>query len=105
MLSQHRAHQQSAVASPQNRELLRTRPFLLGQIFGRRRKIVEAVLLLRQVTALMPILAKPPPATNIRDHINPPVIKPNFSGEIEIGLHAEAVTAVAIKQGWIITVE
>src|ERR1700736_1245930 len=105
MLCQHCAHEQSAIAATENRELLRARPFLFDQIVGRGRKIIEHILLLRQVTGFMPFLAELTATANICHDKHAATIEPGASRKIEIGLHADAITAVAIKQGSITAIE
>src|ERR1051326_3100331 len=97
MLRDHRAHEQAAVTPAQYRQLLRTRPFLLDQVFGRRGEIIEHVLLPGQIASLMPFLTEFAAAANVGHDVNAPVIEPNSAGEIEIGRHADAITAVAVE--------
>ena len=58
--------------------------FLLDQIFGGGREIIEDVLLLRQVAGLVPFLAELAPAADVGHDVDAAAIEPKPAGEIEI---------------------
>ena len=105
MLRDHCAHEQPAVAAAEDRELLRTRPFLFDQVFGRRGEIIEHVLFFGQIAGLVPFFAELAASANVRHDKNAATVEPKPAREVEIRLHADAVAAVAIKQRRIVTVE
>ena len=74
-----------------------TRVFLLDQILGRGREIIEHVLFVRQIAGLVPFLAELAAAADVGDDIDPAAIEPEPPGKIERRRHADAVTAVAIS--------
>src|ERR1022692_4170015 len=104
MLCDQSAHQQSTVASPQDRKLLRPRVLLLDQIFSGGREIIEHVLFFREIPGPVPFLTELAAAADIRHHKNAATIEPKPAGEIKTRRHADAVTAVAVKQRGIVAV-
>src|SRR4029077_4566224 len=104
MLRDQCTHSQAAVTSAEKRQLVWSRPFLLNQVFRRRREIIEHVLFLREIPGLVPLLAELATAANVGDHINTTAIEPNAAREIKIRGHADSVTAIAVEQGGIIPV-
>src|SRR5437868_3350490 len=74
-------------------------------MFGARREIIEDSLFVGQVAGFVPFLTELTAAANVRYDKNAATIEPKPAGEIEIRRHAHAVSAIAVKQGWIIAVE
>src|SRR5216117_2939013 len=97
MLGEERTHEQAAVAAALDCELLRVRPFLLDQICRGRREIIEHILLLRQVSGLVPFFAKLTAAPDVRHNINAAAIEPETSRKTKRWRLARAVAAVAIE--------
>ena len=104
MLRNHGAHQKSAVAPTLHCQLFRTRIVLFDQVFGGGRKIIEHVLLFREVAGLMPVFAELAAAPNIRHHIDAAAIEPKPPREFKIWRQADPVAAISIKHGRILSV-
>ena len=104
MLRDHRAHQKAAIAPTLDRELFRARLILFDQVFGGSRKIIEHVLLFREVAGLVPFFAELAAASNIRHDVDAAAIEPKPPRKIKIGRHADAVAAVAVEQRRILSV-
>src|SRR5215831_9667060 len=104
MLCEHRAHQKAAVASTLDRQFFGSCIFFFNQVLGSSRKIVEHVLLFREITGFVPLFAELATASNIRHHINAAMIEPKSSRKIKIRRHADPVTAIAIEQGRVLSV-
>ena len=105
MLGHHRAHEQAAVAAALDGQLVRVRVFLIDQILGGGREIIEDVLLFGEVPGLVPFFAELAAAAHVGHDIDAAAIEPEPPGEIEGRRHADAVTAVAIKQRRIVSVQ
>src|SRR5260370_28260670 len=75
-LHQRPALQQSAVAPADNGEIRRFGVPRVYQMFGARREIIKDVLLLSQISRMMPFLAVFPAASQIRHHGNAATIQP-----------------------------
>src|SRR5207302_3774561 len=69
------------------------------------REIIEDVLLLGQVPGLVPLLAELAAPADIRNYPDAATIEPEAPCKIKARLHADAVTAVTVKQHRIIPVE
>src|SRR5260370_37952897 len=76
MLHQRRAHHKSALASADNAEIRRLGVPRVYQMFGARREIIKDVLLLSQISRMMPFLAVFAAASQIRHHGNAATIQP-----------------------------
>src|SRR5439155_13571030 len=98
MLRDHCAHQQPAVASTHDRQLFRTGIILFDQILRSRRKIVEHVLFLREVTPLVPFFAELASAADVRHDINAAAIEPESPYKIKVRRHTYSVAAIAVQQ-------
>src|SRR5438477_5792095 len=104
MLRNHRAHQKAAVAPALRRQLFRTRIILFDQVFGGGRKIIEHVLLLREVAGLVPLFAELAAATSIGYHIDAAAIEPKPPRKIKIWRQADPVAAISVKHRGILAV-
>ena len=98
MLRDHRAHQKAAIASALDRKFLRSRVFLLDQVFACSGEIIEHVLLFCEIAGLVPAFTELPAAADICHHIETAAIEPEPAREIEIRRHADPVSAVTVKQ-------
>ena len=83
-LCQHRSHQQSSVAPAFNRQFLRLAPFLRNQIFRRRNKIIEHILLFLQHPRAVPLFSELAAPAQIRYRQNPSVFRPHDCRLFEI---------------------
>src|SRR6266571_4872552 len=104
MLRNHRAHQKTAVASTLEGQFFRARVIFFDQIFGGGRKIIEYILLLREVAGLVPVFTELAAATNIRHYIDAAAVDPKPPREFKIWRQADPVAAVSVKQRWILSV-
>src|SRR5947208_2762752 len=104
MLRNYRAHQKSAVASTLDRQLFRARIIFFDQIVGGGRKIIEHVLLFREVAGLVPVFAELAAATNIRHDVDAAAIEPKPPRKLKIWRQADPVAAVSVKERWILSV-
>src|SRR5882724_6889323 len=98
MLRNHCAHQQTTVASALDREFFRPGVILLDQVFSGGRKVIEHILLFREVAGLVPVFAELAAASYIRHHINAAAIEPKPARKIKIWRHADSITAIAVKK-------
>ena len=62
------------------------------------REIIEDILLFGQVSRLVPFLAELAAPADIRNYLNAATIEPEPPCKIKARLHADAVTAVTVKQ-------
>src|SRR6266536_6114514 len=104
MLRNHRAHQKSAVASTLDRQLFRARIIFFDQVVGGGRKIIEHVLLFREVAGLVPVFAELATTSNIRHDIDAAAIEPKSPRKLKIWRHANPVAAVSVKQRGVVSV-
>src|SRR6266436_9435537 len=98
MLRNHRAHQKPAIASTLDRQLFRARIIFFDQVFGGGRKIIEHILLFREVAGLVPVFAELAAATNIRHDVDAAAIEPKPPRKLKIWRQANPVAAVSVKQ-------
>ena len=104
MLCNHRAHQKPAIASSLDRQLFRARIIFFDQVFGGRRKIIEHVLLFREVAGLVPVFAELAAASNIGHDIDAAAIEPKPPRKLKIWRHTNPVAAVSVKQRGVLAI-
>src|SRR6476620_3797940 len=104
MLRDHRAHQKTTVAATLDRQLFRARIIFVDQVFSGNRKIIEHVLLFREVASLVPVFAELAAATNIRHDVDAAVIEPKPPRKLKIWRQADPVAAVSVKERWVLAV-
>src|SRR5205085_4038185 len=68
-------------------------------------EIVEHVLLPGEIAGALPSLAESPAATQISDHIHDSAIEERPQVRQEVGLEADAVSAISVKEDGILAVE
>src|SRR6185436_1482093 len=106
MLRDHRAHQETAVRSAAQREVRRVGVFLPYQGLGRRREIVEDILLSREIAAHVPAFAVVRAAADAGLGVHAARVEPGaYVHTGEIRLRADAEAAIAVQQRWVFAVE
>src|SRR5579872_327272 len=99
MLRQDRSHEQTAIRPAQKGELRVVRVMTSDQVVCCGRKIVEAILLLRQHAFLVPALAILGPAPDIGDGVDTSGIEPQSPhGAKKARRLTDAVSAIAVEQ-------
>src|SRR6266480_2996497 len=105
VLRDHRAHEQTAVASALDRQFFGARVFLFDQIFGRGREIIEHSLLSGKIAGLVPFLTKLATTTDIGHDKNASAIEPEPPRETKRGRLTNTEAAISSEQRRILAVE
>lgn len=92
VLGECRPHQQAAVAAPFNGELFRIRAFPVDQMPGAGGKVIEHVLLVREVAGLVPVVAEFTHTPQIGDDEDSAAGEPHFAAGFEGGRQADAIS-------------
>src|SRR6185437_5094417 len=105
-LRQRRSHQQSAIASAQNRQTRMRGVLRADQVFGARDEIVKDVLFACEISLVMPFLAVFPSAADVSDYKDSAVIEPYAPQRThKVRVHADAKPAVSFQKHRIPAVE
>ena len=68
-------------------------------------EIIKHILLIGQITILMPFFAILATSTQIRHGDDPPLVKPDAPPDIKVRGHADAITAIASEQEGITAIQ
>src|ERR1039458_5684518 len=103
-LRDHRAHEQAAVGTALDREVIFVGVFLRDEILAGSDEVVKYVLLLLQHAGAMPVFAELGPAAQVGNRENAAVLHPEISAAVETWRLRDVKTAVAGQQGWVLAV-
>src|ERR1700730_14806641 len=95
MLGEDRAHEQAAIAAALDSELVSVGIFVIDQVARAGSKIVEDILLFRQIASLVPGLAVFAAAAQVGNHKHEAMVQQCLALEREIGRDADVKSTVA----------
>src|SRR5207237_706079 len=105
MLRQRRTHQKTTIAAAFDGQMRRTGVVMIDQIAGAGYEVIEDVLLLRQISGLVPFFPELAATAQIGDGVHTALIEPPPPQCSEPGLEADVVAAVTGEQRRIRAVE
>src|ERR1051325_8604971 len=99
------AHQQAAIAPTHDGQAIGRRVAPVHERLRAGGEVVEHVLLGQELARLVPCVAVLAAAADVRHRVDAALLDPEHAAGLEIGLHADAVAAVAVEEERCLAVE